>query len=153
VIGELAGGASARVEALRGALARCKGPSIEVSDDIRCALWQKFMFITSWCSVGAVTRAPAGIVRRLPETRQLIEGSLLEMERVARRGVKCGSRRMSSPPPCAFWMVCPRTARLHDLTGAVVRWGARLGIDTPVNRMLYGALLPLEQKARGELSF
>ena len=166
VIGELAGGSSARVEALRDALARSRGLSVEVSNDIRSALWQKFMFITSWCSVGAVTRAPVGVVRRLPETRHLIEGSLLEMEQVARRSevrlppdiVATTLRFLDGLPADGTAsmqrdIAAGKPSELHDLTGAVVRFGARLGIDTPVNRLLYAALLPLEQKARGELSF
>ena len=41
-------------------------------------------------------------------------------------------------------------ARLEAQVGAVVRFGERLGVEVPVHRMIYAALLPLERRARGE---
>jgi 2-dehydropantoate 2-reductase len=45
-----------------------------------------------------------------------------------------------------------RPSELHEQCGAVVRYGEKGGIQTPVNRFIYHSLLPLEQKARGEIS-
>ncbi len=41
-----------------------------------------------------------------------------------------------------------RPSELESQNGAVVRLGQSLGIDTPVNRFLYHALLPTENRAR-----
>ena len=46
-----------------------------------------------------------------------------------------------------------RPSELHEQTGAVVRLGTKAGVPTPVNRFVYHSLLPLEQKARGAISF
>ena len=46
-----------------------------------------------------------------------------------------------------------RPSELHEQTGAVVRFGEAAGVATPVNRFIYHSLLPLEQKARGEIEF
>ncbi|MGH2738497.1 MAG: ketopantoate reductase family protein, partial [Actinomycetota bacterium] len=46
------------------------------------------MFITATGGVGAVTRAPMGVFRSVPETRGVLEEAMREVVRVARaRGV------------------------------------------------------------------
>jgi len=165
-IGELGGGASPRVEALRGAFERTRGLSVVVSSDIERALWEKYIFIAAWAGVGAVTRAPLGVVRQLPETRRLIEGAAEELERVARaRGVALGGGAAQAvmafidglPPEGTASLqrdiAAGRPSELDDLTGAALRLGAEVGVPTPVNAFLYGALAPLEQRARGGLAF
>ncbi len=46
-----------------------------------------------------------------------------------------------------------RPSELNEQCGAVVRYGEKGGVQTPVNRFIYYSLLPLERKARGEISF
>ena len=62
VLGELDNRPSDRVrrmaECLRGA-----GLGAEIPADIKVALWEKFLFVASGGGLGAVTRAPIGIVR------------------------------------------------------------------------------------------
>ena len=41
-----------------------------------------------------------------------------------------------------------RPSELEAQVGAVVRLGAKLGIDVPAHRLMYESLLPLERKAR-----
>jgi 2-dehydropantoate 2-reductase len=166
VIGELDGRATERLDALGRALDGAPGVSVSVSSDIQLALWEKFLFITAWAGVGAVTRAPMGIVRSVPQSRRLIEGALQELERVARaRGIPLAPDIVATI--LAFIDSVPadgtaslqrdiasgRPSELDNLTGAVVRLGAELGIATPVSSFLYGALSPLEQRARGVLAF
>jgi len=166
VIGELDGRHTERVEAVCRAFDGAKGTSVTLSSDIQLALWEKFMFITSWAGVGAVTRAPMGVVRTLPETRRLIEGALLEIERVAQaRGIRLapGAARaimdfVDSVPADGTAslqrdIAAGRPSELNDLTGAVVRLGARAGVPTPINDFILGALSPLEQRARGLVAF
>jgi 2-dehydropantoate 2-reductase len=42
-----------------------------------------------------------------------------------------------------------RPSELEAQNGAVVRLGEAAGVQTPVNRFFYAALLPQEKKARG----
>ena len=74
---------SDRVERFRKAFERT-GVKVEVPTDIHKALWEKFLFVTSFGGVGAVTRAPLGIIRTIPETRRLLEQCLQEVFVVAR---------------------------------------------------------------------
>lgn len=171
VIGELVsdarGAAGAeRWQALRAALESMPGVSVSVAPDLRAALWEKFLFITSWAGVGAVARAPLGVVRSVPETRRLLEGALAEVERVARaRGVALAPdvyastlRFVDSLPADGTAsmqrdIAAGRPSELDNLTGAALRLGAEAGVALPVNGFIYGALAPLERRARGLLEF
>jgi 2-dehydropantoate 2-reductase len=59
------------------------GVTAVIPPDIQVAMWMKFLLITVWSGMGAVTRAPAGIWRSLPETRRMAEQSLREIIAVA----------------------------------------------------------------------
>jgi ketopantoate reductase len=43
----------------------------------------------------------------------------------------------------------PETLVLPLQNGAVVRYGEKANVRTPVNRFIFHSLLPLERKARG----
>ncbi len=166
VIGELDGQQTERLLELGRAFESTKGVSVTLASDILLALWEKFLFIAAWAGVGAVTRAPVGVVRKLPETRRLIQGALEELEQVARaRGVRLATDAAAAI--MAFIDTMPesgtssmqrdiaagRPSELAQLTGAAARLGAEVGVDTPVNSFLWAALSPLEQRARGALTF
>src|SRR6185436_14897878 len=70
--GELDAPGSPRAEALRAAFARARGVQAEIAPDVRAAMWEKFLFIAATSGLGALTRAPAGIIRSQPETRALL---------------------------------------------------------------------------------
>jgi 2-dehydropantoate 2-reductase len=81
--GELDKRPSERTEQLRKAFERA-GVKVEVPSDIHVALWEKFLFVVSFGGVGAVTRAPIGVIRTLTETRRLLEQCMHEIFEVAR---------------------------------------------------------------------
>ena len=81
--GELDNRPSERAERLRHVFERA-GVKVEVPPDIHVSLWEKFLFVVSFGGVGAVTRAPIGVIRTLPETRQMLEQCLREIVAVAR---------------------------------------------------------------------
>jgi 2-dehydropantoate 2-reductase len=161
--GELDGSMSARAEALRAAFARTRGVTVEVPADIRAAMWSKFLFIAALSGVGAVSRVPAGVIRSLPETRELLRQALEEIYSVAlRSGVALPADAVARtlefidglPPDGTASMqrdvLAGRPSELEAQVGAVVRLGERLGVEVPVHRTIYAALLPQERRARGE---
>ncbi|MCZ6726529.1 MAG: 2-dehydropantoate 2-reductase, partial [Acidobacteria bacterium] len=79
--GELDGRPSSRVESLQRAFAR-SGVTARVPPNIIAAMWEKFLFIASWGGVGAVTRAPVGVVRSVPGVRQMLLEALHEIIQV-----------------------------------------------------------------------
>jgi 2-dehydropantoate 2-reductase len=162
--GELTGAPSQRAGHLRQAFERA-GVKVEVPGDILAAMWTKFMFIASISGMGAVTHAPVGTVRSLPETRELLVRALQEVLAVAQaRGVRlspdAAAQRLafidSLPAGVTASMqrdiANGRPSELESQNGAVVRMGRQLGVPTPVHDFLYACLLPQERKARGELS-
>ena len=44
-----------------------------------------------------------------------------------------------------------RHSELESQTGAVVRMGQEVGVETPINTFIYHSLLPQELKAQGQL--
>ncbi|MDX1432271.1 MAG: 2-dehydropantoate 2-reductase [Gammaproteobacteria bacterium] len=161
--GELDGGTSGRVRELAEVFAAA-GIETEVLDDVRTALWQKLLTVTSWAALGALARSPIGVMRALPETRELIDRSMSEGLAVGRaRGHALGDEFKTElwdfydalPPDATASMQrdiwAGKPSELDAWNGAVCRFGAAAGIDTPVHTFAYHTLLPLERRARGEI--
>lgn len=156
---------SERVERLRDAL-RGAGVAVEVPQDIHTALWEKFLFVVPMGGLGALCRAPVGALRSNPETRSMLEAAMREIASVASASsvrlpedaVARTLQFIDAQPAAGTSSLqrdigARRPSELHDWTGAVVRAGERLGVDTPLNRVIYHSLLPMERHARGEFPF
>jgi 2-dehydropantoate 2-reductase len=152
---------SARVEALARAFEKAIGLSMGTPEDIEAALWAKFLFITPLSGVGAVTRRPAGVLRRVPETRRMLEAAMREVFEVGRaRGVRLRDDSVAEtmeyvdglPEETTASMqrdiLEGRPSELESQNGAVVRLGKERGVAVPVNECLYASLLPAELEAR-----
>jgi 2-dehydropantoate 2-reductase len=163
--GEMDGHASPRAESLRAAFERA-GVWAEVPADIQAAMWEKFVFIAAISGIGAVTRAPAGVLRSLPETHQLLQRALEEVAAVG-RAHKVNLAEEVVAQTLAFIDRLPEAttasmqrdilagqpSELASQNGAVVRLGLEVGVPTPVHAFIYHALLPQELRARGEVAF
>src|SRR5439155_26852795 len=133
-------GTSGRAEHLRNAFARAQGVHAEISPDIRVAMWLKFLFIASMSGVGAVTRAPIGVVRGRPETRRMLEQAFEEVAAVA-AALGVGLPANAAKQTMTFVDTLPydgtasmqrdimagRPSELEMQNGAVVRLGQRTG--------------------------
>jgi len=163
--GELDNRPSDRVKRLQKVFERA-GVIAKIPQDIQVALWMKFLFITPWGGVGAVTRTPLGVWRSLPETRQMAESALQEITIVAQaRDIALPENAMpmtmniydSLPPDITSSMQRDiaegRPSELDAQIGAVVRFGKDADVATPLHRLIYNSLLPMELRARGELQF
>ncbi|NIO10410.1 MAG: 2-dehydropantoate 2-reductase [Deltaproteobacteria bacterium] len=142
------------------------GVDADVPPDIHVAMWEKLLFIASFGGLGAVTRAPIGVIRTVPETRRMLEEAMGEIYRVGRaRNIHFGSdiveRTMaftdSQPADGTASMqrdiIASRPSELESWNGAVVRLGREVNVATPVHGFIYSSLLPLELRARGRLEF
>jgi 2-dehydropantoate 2-reductase len=154
ILGELAGGTSARVERLHSVLQRAE-IAAEVHPDVRIAIWQKFLFICAFSGVTALTRVPIGAILADPVTHDLFRGTLEEAEAVARAsGIElledCVEQAMATAAAVEPW---GRGSMYHDLAhglrlelealnGEVVRRGDQHDIQTPLNFAIYAALKP-----------
>jgi 2-dehydropantoate 2-reductase len=116
--------------------------------------------------MGAVTRAPIGVFRSQPGTRQMLERTISEIYYLARaRNItlpkdiigKTMEFLDSMPPDGTASMqrdiMNGRPSELEAQNGAVVRMGQQEGVETPINAFIYYSLLPMEMRARGDLQF
>lgn len=153
---------SARVAALRQALEKA-GFSVATPPDINVdtELWAKFAGVATNGGMGAITRAPAGVWRSLPGSRQMRLDAVHEVLAIARaKGVRFSASIASDimgvldayPPQMTASMqrdiMEGKRSELEEQLGAIVRLGKESGIPTPVNTLIYAALLPQELRAR-----
>jgi 2-dehydropantoate 2-reductase len=164
--GELNNEKSERVGRILREFSKVSGIKAANPPDIQAAMWSKFMSISAWSGMGAVTRAPAGVWRSIPQTRQMWQNALWEVLAVAHGYHIALTEEVVAqtigyvdelPPQATASMqrdiLEGRPSELESQNGAVVRLGQAVGIETPTHAFIYQALLPLELKARGEIEF
>ena len=164
--GHLDGRADPRINTLSEVFNRCHGVKSSIPDDVNVAMWQKFMLISAWSGVGAVTQAPVGILLQQAETRQMLLDAMQEIYDLAlARDIQLPADSIqktmdmleSFPANSTTSMqrdiVDGLPSELDAQNGAVVRLADEAGMDTPVNRFILGSLRSLELRARGALKF
>ncbi len=162
--GELDNRRSERVLQIYDDFSACKGLTVEVPENIHTALWQKFVFIAPWSSVGSVTRVSIGVMRETAESRELLlsvlheavavgraagvplpqtieEDTIAMYDRVASTGTASMQRDVAAGKP----------SELEAQTGAIIRLGEHYGVATPAARFIYQALRPGERVVRNEV--
>jgi 2-dehydropantoate 2-reductase len=161
IVGELDGRSSSRIEALEAAAKKAKIDFI-ASPEIDKAIWQKFVFLSSFSGVTTLTRLPKGPIMAEAETRTMLNAAIAESVGVARaRGVKLDDDLVEKlmkfaeglPDDMKSSMLgdLERGARLELpwLSGTVAKLGASLGVSTPVHTAIFQALKPY---AEGRIS-
>lgn len=142
-----------------------KGVSAQIPDDIHKTMWEKFVFIAAVSGVGAVTSQSNGVIRSLPETREMKARAMDEVVVVSQaNGVildKDTATRMMEAvvdrtpertiPSMQKDILEGRRLELEAQNGAVVSWGREKGIPTPVNEFIYASLLPMELAAHKKI--
>ena len=160
--GELDGADTERVRALRDMFSAADVES-EVSPAIRIELWKKLLLVSSWAGLGALARSPMGVMREQPGTRALVDRSMDEGLAVA-RATGHAIDAAYKDEMWAFYGAMPagatasmqrdimdgRPSELDAWNGAICRFGARAGVETPVHSFAYHTLLPMELRARGQ---
>jgi 2-dehydropantoate 2-reductase len=159
--GELDNHASSRAQNLLHIFEHA-GISAEIPPDINLALWRKFLFVSAFSGIGAITRVPVGVFRSQDGTRQMLEDALKECYSVALAqglhlpadGVTQIMSAIDQYPPDSISsfqrdVLAGRPSELEEQIGAVVRMGKMLNLPTPVYSFIYHSLLPQENLARG----
>jgi 2-dehydropantoate 2-reductase len=159
VLGELAGGESARTAALLKTF-QDAGITAEVRPDIRLALWEKFIFICGVSGVTALTRLPMGVILADRETASLMRATLDEAAAVAQAEGMAIAPRFAEQAVALMGKLEPwfrgsmaqdllegRRLELETLNGTVVRLGRAREVAVPVNWTIYAALRPFADGA------
>jgi 2-dehydropantoate 2-reductase len=153
-VGAFPGG---RVEAAHEFAAACGAAKIdvEVSPDIRRALWEKFCFLAAFAGCTCAARQPIGVVRADPDLRATFEGAVREAWSVGRTaGVPLADDYVKGTLTAIDTLPAEmKASMLHDLeadrrleapwlSGAVVRMAAQAGLEAPISRALFAAVKP-----------
>ena len=159
IFGELDNSTTLRIQKIKQ-LFDASGINSEISEDIKAALWKKFIPI---CVGGllVVSKTTYGELRELKETRQLMIELLQEIYNLSQKiGIHIESDFVEKA--IAFIETFPyettssltrdvlegKPSEIEYQNGTVVKLGIQYGIDTPINRFVYNCILPMELKAR-----
>ena len=154
IFGEFNGQLTERSKALERVLVGAGIDALSV-DDINVRIWEKFVALSALSAVTTLTRLTIGQVLENEHCRKLFRDALAETAMIGLK--KCpgldadiADRQMAFAESLPYGM---RASMLDDLergkrleleylSGAVVRLGKELGIDTPVHAVSYRALHP-----------
>lgn len=126
-----------------------------LSDQILVDVWKKFVRLTVFSGMTAVTRSPIGVVREDPELLAIMDTALHESIAVARgRQVPLPARTFEEARAATFALPAhARSSMLEDLergkplelpwlSGAVLRIADEVGASAPTHRLLVALLRP-----------
>jgi len=160
--GELDRSKSSRVDELHSIFQKLTGVTVDIPSDINVAMWDKFIFICTTSSIGAVTRHPFGVFRSIPESRAILRMAVEEACSIAvAKNVSLEQdhadqimKRIDSMPEAMIASMQKdimegNPSELEAQPGAITRLGRILHVPTPTFDFLYASLLPMERKARG----
>lgn len=136
------------------------GIKSNVAEDIQADRWKKLIYICSSAWL-AVTRSTNGQVLEHPETKNILLNLFVEVATVARKlGINIPAdfeeKTMAITETFPYdstssltrdiW--AGRPSELEYQNGTVVRLAKKVGVDVPINRMIYYSLLLMEKRAR-----
>lgn len=144
-----------RVEELAGLITR-SGMNTLALKDARGAQWTKLIFNASTNPVGALTLLHHGAATRFAPTGQLFNDLISEGEAVAKKlGIELhGDPRQlvqkgaTAPGKHRASMlqdvIARRPTEVDFMNGAIVQWGEKSGVPTPLNKALWELVKGLE---------
>ena len=154
IFGELDGRRSPRLERLLDVCRSAKFKST-LSENITVDIWMKFVRLSVFSGMTSVTRCPIGVIVNDPDLLEMLKAAVREVTLVAQaRGVPVpddGPERVAKaskvlPHGAKSSMLEDlergRRLELRWLSGAVVRIGAEVGVDTPIHRFIATVLQP-----------
>ncbi len=154
IFGELDGAHSPRLQLLFDACRRASFQST-LSDHITVDIWTKFVRLSVFSGMTAVTRSPIGVIMKDPDLLEMLKAAVGEALAVARAsGVPVAETIVEDvagayaalPPQAKASMLEDlergRRIELPWLSGAVVRIGRETGVATPIHAFITTVLKP-----------
>jgi len=146
IVGEYDGRASERAKFLHEALVK-SGVKAELSDDVRRAIWEKYVFLVGLSATTTTMRKPLGPIRSNAQTRAFLLDVMREVVAVGRAlGVALPADFAEQRLAFADTLPVDMTSSMHHdlergnrlevnwLSGRVVDLGRKAGVPTPANR-------------------
>jgi len=160
VFGEKDNRKTSRVLALKKAFDKAAFKN-SISDDIQLDIWRKFLFITTYSGIGALTRQPIGAIIKTPFIKQFMLDTAKEITKIAQlKNIDItqddidktlyvlNNMPYDTTASMQRDMMAGKPSELDNFNGYIVKEGLRLKIKTPINDFIYYTLLPSENFAR-----
>lgn len=140
-----------------GAVMTRSGMNTIVLSDARGAQWTKLIFNAATNPVGALTRLHHSAATRFGPTGDLFEALIREGEAVAkaqgitlhgdpREMVRKGAQAPGEHKASMLQDVeAGRQTEVDFMNGAIVKWGEKFGVPTPLNKMVWQLVKGLER--------
>jgi 2-dehydropantoate 2-reductase len=125
-------------------------------EDARGAQWTKLIFNAATNPVGALTRLHHGAATRLPATGQLFDELISEGMAVAdalgitlhgdpRQLVQKGAAAPGKHKASMLQdVLAKRQTEVDFMNGAIVKWGEKTGVPTPLNKVMWALIKGIE---------
>lgn len=154
VLGELSGGNHPTTKVFADAGIKA-GFDVQISDNIKKTLWEKYVLLATNAGLTALTRQPVGVVYTDPDMRRLATDMMAEVVAVAEAsGVTLApdiiGRSLAildsfSPDMYAsayFDLANGKRMEVDSFSGLIARLGDEYSIPTPHHRTVYACLKP-----------
>jgi 2-dehydropantoate 2-reductase len=154
IFGEFDGRRTDRAERFRRACADA-GIDVELTDDVRAAMWRKFAFICAQSGMTAASRLPIGDLRNDPAAWAMFRRIVEEIcALAAAEGVRLPDNTADAIVELAAGLDAGAFSSLHHdllhgkpleleaLNGTVARLGRRHGLAAPMNEAVFALLSP-----------
>ena len=133
-------------------------------ENIQLEIWKKFLFICTISGIGGLTRVSIDKIRNSAYLFDLMKQTSAEIRSVANaKDIPLNNEHIEK----AFQIIENqpegttastqrdimegKPSEIENFNGYIVTEGERLGIKTPVNKMIYECLKPMEEQARKTL--
>lgn len=158
--GEIDNSTSERIERLKTVFEKA-GITNHNPENIQLEIWKKFLFITTVSGLGGLTRVSIDKIRESEYLYDLLLKTAQEIKLIANakdiplaeEHLKKAFEIIQNQPPGTTAstqrdIMAGRPSELENFNGFIVKEAEKLGIATPVNKMIYECLLPMEKEAR-----
>lgn len=160
IFGELNNEKSSRIKSLKKLFDGANFKN-KISDNIQLDIWKKFLFITTYSGIGALTRTVVGLFKTDSFIQNVMVQTANEIVQIAqKKGIPLTQEDVGKTMSVINALDYNTTAsmqrdimegkpsELDNFNGYIVKQGEILDIKTPINSFIYHALLPQEKMAR-----
>lgn len=130
-------------------------------ENIQVEIWKKFLFIATISGIGGLTRVSIDKIRERDYLFELMQKTATEIKAVANaKGIPIEEKHLNqtfeiiknqaegTTASTQRDIMAGKASELENFNGFIVKEGEKLKVPTPVNKMLYELLLPMEREAR-----
>ncbi|SFN64130.1 ketopantoate reductase family protein [Salegentibacter flavus] len=158
--GEIDNSNSERIQQLKSVFDKAEIANF-IPENIHLEIWKKFLFIATISGLGGLTRVSIDKIRESEYLYDLLQKTAQEIKLVANaKGIPLAEEHLEK----AFEIIknqpsgttastqrdimAGRPSELENFNGFIVKEAEKLNISTPVNKLIYECLLPMEREAR-----